>query len=620
MTRIPLLARLSEGLHKRLLPLANVPRLLHSLWRTAPGLTSAIAVSRLLRALQAPAMLFVAKLIIDEILRQGHSPAPGPSLTDWIDSGRATALAGLVLIEFLLVAAGGALTRFGTMAETLLAERHGHGQGIELVRQAARLDLRDIESSAAQDKLQRANAATMLGGSLLSILLNQLQNVVTLIALLAGLLVFVPGLILLVVLALLPVFVVEARFNALQYEAAIALTPERRRMNYLQQLGIAALSAKEVKLFALGDHLTARMAEVAERIMSSSRSIAARRALWGSVVSAIGSLAYYSAYAVVVWRALTGELSIGDLTFLAGSLMRLNGLLEGLIIGVAQISSQIQYINDFYAFIGMRSAVVAPEHPKPFPAPLRQGVVFENVGFRYPGKEDWALRHLSFALPAGQTLALVGENGAGKTTIVKLLTRLYEPDEGRILVDGVDLREIELGELRDHIGAIFQDFVRYNLTASENIGVGRIGHLADRPGIVAAAQKSQADLVIAGLPGGYDQMLGLSFMQGLDLSGGQWQRLAIARAYFRDAQVLILDEPTAALDARAEAEIFDRFRHLSESTTTLLISHRFATVRMADRILVLEDGAILESGSHDELIALGGRYAELFELQAAGFQ
>lgn len=290
------------------------------------------------------------------------------------------------------------------------------------------------------------------------------------------------------------------------------------------------------------------------------------------------------------------------------------------MLGLAQIASQTQYLNDFYAFMDMRSALVPSTSSRLFPAPLRAGVVFENVGFRYPGTERWALRNLSFSLPAGETLALVGENGAGKTTIVKLLTRLYEPDEGRILVDGIDLREIDLAELRQHVGAIFQDFVRYNLTASDNIGIGRVADIADRPGIVAAAQKSQADSVISGLPGGYDQMLGLSFMSGLDLSGGQWQKLAISRAYFRDAGILILDEPTAALDARAEAEIFERFRHLSENTTTLLISHRFSTVRMADRILVLEDGQILESGSHAELMARAGRYAELFELQAAGYQ
>lgn len=620
MIRIPSLTDIRTGLRRRLTGWANVLRLLRSLWRTGPKLASAIALVRLLRALQPPAMLFVGKLIIDEIVLQTQSPSPGPSLSDWIDSGRASALASWIFVEFLLVAGGNALNRLGALAESLISERHGHALGIELVGQAARLDLKDIESSAAQDKLQRANAATMLGNQLLTTLLNQMQSAITLLALLGGLVAFAPWLVLLLLVALLPTFLVEAHFNARQYEAAMALSPERRRLNYFQQVGTAASAAKEVKLFDLGKYVAERLAEVAERIMTAHQWIATRRALWSSISGAVGSLAYYGAYAVIAWRALTGTISIGDLTFLAGSLMRLNGLFEGLVLGLAQIASQTQYLNDFYAFMDMRSALVPSTSSRLFPAPLRAGVVFENVGFRYPGTERWALRNLSFSLPAGETLALVGENGAGKTTIVKLLTRLYEPDEGRILVDGIDLREIDLAELRQHVGAIFQDFVRYNLTASDNIGIGRVADIADRPGIVAAAQKSQADSVISGLPGGYDQMLGLSFMSGLDLSGGQWQKLAISRAYFRDAGILILDEPTAALDARAEAEIFERFRHLSENTTTLLISHRFSTVRMADRILVLEDGQILESGSHAELMARAGRYAELFELQAAGYQ
>lgn len=460
---IPSLSEAAAALRRRIAGWHDVPRLLRSLWQTSPRLFAAIAALRLLRALQPPAMLFVGKLIIDEIVLQTRTPAPGPALSDWLESGRASALAGWILLEFLLVAGGNALNRLGTLVEGLLSERHGFAMGVQLVERAAELDLRDIEGNAAQDKLQRANAATMLGYQLVTNLLTQLQNAVTLLALLAGLVFFVPWLIVLLLAALLPTLLVEAHFNARQYEAATALIPERRRLNYLQHVGSSTHAAKEVKLFGLGSYIAGLLREVAERIIATNRRLAVRRAGWSSLSGAIGSLAYYAAYAVVAWRALTGELSIGDLTFLAGSLMRLNGLFEGLIVGLSQITSQAQYLGDLYAFLDMRSTVVPPAHPRAFPAPLRQGVVFEDVGFRYPGKPDWALRHLSFTLPAGETLALVGENGAGKTTIVKLLTRLYEPDEGRILIDGVEIRDIPLPALREHVGAIFQDFMRYNL-------------------------------------------------------------------------------------------------------------------------------------------------------------
>lgn len=614
------LSAIKTRLQARLSGWRHLSRLFASLWRTNPLLTAGVGLFRLLRALQPPAMLFVGKLIVDEILLQSRPPAPGAGFEDWLASGRMTSLIGLIALEFVLVAGGNALTRIGTLLEGLLFERHGHKLAIALVEHAAGLDLRDIESSAAQNRMQRANAATSLGQSFLTLALMQAQSVATLAALIAGLVVFLPGLIVLLAAALVPTLLVETHFNRRLYALSTVLVPERRKLYDLQQLGSSAAAAKEVRLFALGPFIARQLTAVTERIMAATRSLAIRRSIWSSLAGGAGSLAYYAAYALVAWRALSGQISIGDLTFLTGSLMRLTGLFEGLVVGLTQLAAQTQYVGDYYAFMDMRPARPPGRASNPFPQPLRRGIVFENVGFRYPGTDRWALRHLSFSIAAGETLALVGENGAGKTTIVKLLTRLYEPDEGRILIDGHDLLDLDRAELRAHIGAIFQDFVRYNATAAENIGIGRIGRIADRPAIVEAARKSLSDGFIANLPGGYDQMLGLSFMDGLDLSGGQWQKLAISRGYFRDADILILDEPTAALDARAEADIFERFRQLGEGRTALLISHRFSTVRMADRILVIENGAILENGSHAALMALGGRYAELFNLQAEGFR
>jgi len=284
------------------------------------------------------------------------------------------------------------------------------------------------------------------------------------------------------------------------------------------------------------------------------------------------------------------------------------------------LASQALYLQDLFSFLDVKAAIISPSNPLPFPALMQSGILFEDVGFRYPDAERWAVRHLSFSLPAGGVLALVGENGAGKTTLVKLLTRLYDPDEGRILLDGHDLRAYDLDAVRAGIGVIFQDFVRYDLTAADNIAVGRIELRGDRPKIEGAAARGRADEVIGRLPRGYDQMVGRRFRGGVELSGGEWQKVAIARAYMRDATILILDEPTAALDARAEFEVFQRFKALSAGRTAVLISHRFSSVRMADRIIVVADGRVEASGTHAELLAAGGRYAELFELQAAGYR
>jgi len=305
---------------------------------------------------------------------------------------------------------------------------------------------------------------------------------------------------------------------------------------------------------------------------------------------------------------------------LAGSFRRLSGLLESLLIGFSYTASQALYLDDLFSFFTITSSITSPPNARPVPQPLLQGIEFRDVGFRYPGVERWAVRHLTFTLRAGETLALVGENGAGKTTLVKLLARLYDPTEGQILLDGHDLREYDLHALRANVGVIFQDFVRYSMSAGENIAVGRIEARDDANRVRVAAERSLANEVIEKLPDQYAQRVGKRFRTGVDLSGGEWQKIAIARAYMRDAQLLILDEPTAALDARAEFEVFQRFKELSAGKTSVLISHRFSSVRMADRILVLADGMVEASGTHEELLQQSGRYAELFELQAAGYR
>jgi len=385
-------------------------------------------------------------------------------------------------------------------------------------------------------------------------------------------------------------------------------------------VGASAQTAKEVKSFGLNAFLINRYRDLSQSIYRANRSIALRRAGWGGLFTTIGTIGYYAAYAIIAFRTVSGDFSIGDLTFLSASFRRLRTLLESLLIGFSQVAGQALYLDDLFSFFEIEPEILSPPNPRPFPQPFRQGLVFEDVGFRYPGAKRWAVRHLSFTLRAGEVLALVGENGAGKTTLVKLLSRLYDPDEGRILLDGHPLDEYDLTELRANIGVIFQDYVRYYFNASDNIAVGRIEARDDHARIADAARRSVADEVIERLPKGYDQMLGKLFKHGVDLSGGEWQKIAIARAYMREAQLLILDEPTAALDARAEFEVFKRFKELSHGRSAVIISHRFSTVRMADRIIVLEGGRIEEVGSHDELVAAGGHYAELFELQAAGYR
>ena len=587
----------SISFKERVGALKNLRPFIAMVWRTSPRLAAASAALRLSQAPQKP-----------------------DTLQQWLESGLLTHLGLLILTEFALAVMADVLGRVVSLVDSLLSERVTNASSVRLMEHAATLDLEVFEDAEFQDQLERARRQSSGRMTLMGQLFGQAQDIVTVASFAAGLVVYAPWLIALLVLALAPAFLGEAHFSAKSYSLDFGRTPERRELDYVRQTAASLETAKEVKIFGLNGFLIDRYLRLSSDFYAANRKLALRRAKWGGLFTAIGASGYYIAYAYIVWRTLAGEFSVGDLTFLAGSFRRLHSLLEDLLSSFSSIAGQALYLDDLFSFFDVRPKILSPANPLPFPNPIREGFVFDDVGFIYPGAERWAVRHLSFTLRAGEVVALVGENGAGKTTLVKLLARLYDPSEGRILLDGHDLRDYDLDALRGGMGVIFQDFVRYNLSAGDNIAVGRIEARHDRARVERAAMRGRADGVIARLPRGYDQMIGKRFKNGVELSGGEWQKIAIARAYMREADVLILDEPTAALDARSEFEVFQRFKELSKGKTAILISHRFSSVRMADRILVLAGGAVEAQGTHEELLARPGRYAELFELQAAGYR
>ncbi len=496
---------------------------------------------------------------------------------------------------------------------------------------AATLDLHQFEDPKFYDHLERARQGTSGRVALLSQLLGIGQNALTLASLSVGLASQAPWLLLLLVIAVLPSFIGETHFAGLSYSLLFRWTPQRRQLDYVRYVGASAPTAKEVQSFGLAPWLISRYRSLSDRFYDENRSLAIRKAVVSSALSLIGTLGYYGAYVVVLVRAAHGSITIGMLTFLASSFRQSRGLIQGLLMSVSNIYEQSLYLRDLFTFFDMIPSIRNGSEARPVPRPIVRGFVFEDVGFRYPGSERWAVRHVSLTIQPGERVALVGENGAGKTTLTKLIARLYDPSEGRILLDGIDLREYDLAEVRRTIGVIFQDFVRYDMRFDENVGVGEVETVRDYldaeppgeatpPVITAAAEKSLAASLLPKFPGAYRQMLGRRFDDGVDLSGGEWQKVALARAYMRDAQLLILDEPTAALDARAEYDVFVRFNELMSGRMAIVISHRFSTVRMADRIVVLERGEVVEQGTHAQLVEAGGPYAELFTMQAAGYR
>jgi ATP-binding cassette, subfamily B, bacterial len=596
-------------LKERLQALRNLPAFFRLVWQTSSSLTLWNIFLRLLRSAIPVSVLYIGKLIIDEVIMVHNRP--GYSTTH---------LWQLVAAELALAVFSDGLSRAITLADSLLGDLFANHTSVRIMKHAATLDLDQFEDASFYDKLERARQQTVGRTILLSQILSQVQDLITMCFLAAGLIVFNPWLILLLFLAVLPAFLGESYFNDRSYALTRGQTPQRRELDYLRFLGASDETAKEVKIFGLSGFLTDRFKTLSDTFYRDNRKLSIQRSLWGSLFSLIGTVGYYGAYVLIILRAASGKLSIGDLTFLAGSFRQLRSLLEGILSRFTSVSQGAIYLRDLFEFFEIHPRILPPARPLPFPNPIRQGYTFENVGFRYQHSERWANRHLTFTLHPGEKLALVGENGAGKTTLVKLLARLYDPTEGRILLDGHDLREYDLDELRLNTGIIFQDYLRFQMTLSQNIATGKIAEKENHEKIVQAAQQSLADTVVQKLPGAYEQMLGRRFQGGVELSGGEWQKVALARAYMRDAQLLILDEPTSALDARAEYEVFLRFADLTKGKTAVLISHRFSTVRMADRILFLEKGELAEIGSHEELIRKNGRYADLFQLQARGYQ
>lgn len=586
----------------------NIPPFLRLIWQADARLATANVALRVGQAALPTAILYVGKLIIDGVLL----------LLD--GGGDATFLWQMVALEFALALLTDLLSRATSLVDGLLSDLIANRTSVDIMRHAATLDLYQFEDAEFYDKLERARRQTTGRSVLMSQLLAQFQSVITIIVLGVSVVAFSPWLIVLLAVAVVPSFIQENYFNQQKYSLTRSWTPERRELDYLRYLGASDITAKEVKIFGLADFITDRFDELSMKYYRANRRLSIRRAGWGALFSTLSSVTYYGAYVLIIVQTLSGQISVGTLTFLAGAFRRMQQGLRTVLSRVASIGENALYLQDLFDFFRIRPTIADRPEALPFPRVLETGWRFENVSFRYPGAETFAVRNITFDLPAGTKLALVGENGAGKTTLVKLLARLYEPTEGRILLDGKDLRDYRLAALRDNVGVIFQDFFRYQLTARENIAVGRISDIGDQGKVADSARKSLAEAVVESLPGKYDQVLGRRFANAMDLSGGQWQKIALARAYMREAELLILDEPTSALDARAEYEVFQRFTELISGKSAVIISHRFSTVRMADVILFLEHGRRLEMGSHDELMALGGKYAELFQLQARGYR
>jgi ATP-binding cassette subfamily B protein len=603
---------LAQQLGKIRTSFMHTPQALKLVWQANPLATAGLGFLTLAGALLPASQAWVGKLIVDGVVA---------SIQSGQDAEQIKSVFYYLVLELILFLLSAAINHSRRLIQQLIQLQLANRIRAEIIAKALTLDMAFFEHPDFYDRLQNARReGAYKPVELINDTFQIVQNVITMISFAALMLRFSPWLVVILLASSIPAFIAETRFSEQGFRLLTRRAPETRQINYLARLLTEDSAAKEIKLFNLGDKLLERYTRLFAKFFQEDKSLAVRRAAVGFSLGLIATMGFYGSYAWIVWRTVQGTISLGDMTLYLTIFRQGQSTFQSILAAVGNIYENNLFMANYFEFLEIKPRMQAALPAKKLPALLARGIEFRGVGFRYPESEEWVLRDIDLTIRPGEKIALVGHNGAGKTTLIKLLSRLYDPAEGVILFDGIDVREIDPLELRQKIGVIFQDFVRYHLPARENIGFGQIEAAESMEKIIASARKSGAHAMIENLPEGYQTMLGRWFHGGHELSLGQWQRIALARAFMRDAEVLVLDEPTASLDAQTEYEIFRHFQELTEGKMAILISHRFSTVRMADRIVVIEKGRISEMGSHPELLDRAGTYARLFSMQAEGYK
>ncbi len=590
----------------------HTPQAVRFVWRTNRWATVGLGLLTVGGALLPATQAWVGKLIVDGVVASIQSAQ---------DAEQVRKVFIYLVLELVLFLLSAAFNHGRRLIQQLIQLQLANRIRGEIIGKALTLDLAYFEDSDFYDRLQNARRE---GGYKPVELINDtfliIQNMLTLISFALLMLRFRPWLVIILLITSIPAFIAETRYSERGFRLLTRRAPETRQVNYLSRLLTEDTAAKEIKLFNLGGTLLKRYTTLFDKFFEEDKSLALRRATAGFSLGLVATLGFYGSYAWIVWHTVQGKISLGDMTLYLAIFRQGQSTFQSILSAIGNIYENNLFMANFFEFLCLQPRMTFAGQRRKLPVPLRGGIEFRELGFRYPESDGWALRGVNLIIRPGEKIALVGHNGAGKTTLIKLLSRLYDPTEGSILIDGIDIRDLDPLELQQRIGVIFQDFVRYHLPVRENIGFGQIDAMGNAERIAAAARKSGAQAVVEELPQGYETMLGRWFQDGHELSLGQWQKIALARAFMREAEILVLDEPTASVDARTEYEIFQNFKTLTKGKMAILISHRFSTVRMADRIAVIQEGRIAELGTHEELLRRGGIYAELFGMQAEGYR